>query len=110
MCGLCELLFLSKSSGNTFPLHLQCAYILRIFQDKGWANKPNSGYLPKPGDVVVWWRDQPSSGKGHIGLVHQLRDGFLYTIEGNKSPKVQGFSYVMSRMDKLLGFGHVPDA
>lgn len=29
--------------------------------------------------------------------------------EGNKSPKVQGFSYVLSRMDKLLGFGHVPD-
>ena len=39
----------------------------------------------------------------------QLRDGFLYTIEGNKSPKVQGFSYVFSRMDKLLGFGQVPD-
>jgi hypothetical protein len=26
-----------------------------------------------------------------------------------KSPNVQGFSYVFSRMDKLLGFGHVPD-
>ena len=25
------------------------------------------------------------------------------------SPKVQGFSYVFSRMDKLLGFGQVPD-
>ena len=49
------------------------------------------------------------SGKGHVGLVHQLRDGFLYTIEGNKSPKVHGFSYVFSRMDKLLGFGQVPD-
>jgi hypothetical protein len=34
----------------------------------------------------------------------------LYTIEGNKSPRVQGFSYVSSRMDKLLGFGEVPDA
>ena len=46
--------------------------------------------------------------KGHVGLVHRLTDGMLYTIEGNKSPKVQGFSYVFSRMDKLLGFGHVP--
>jgi hypothetical protein len=32
----------------------------------------------------------------------------LYTIEGNRSPKVQGFSYVLSRMDKLAGLGHVP--
>jgi hypothetical protein len=40
--------------------------------------------------------------------VHQVADGMLYTIEGNRSPRVQGFSYVFSRMDKLLGFGHVP--
>ena len=49
------------------------------------------------------------SGKGHIGLVHQALDGFLYTIEGNRSPMVQGFTYVLGRMDKLLGFGRVPD-
>lgn len=108
--GFVSYCFSQNPAGIPFPYTLGAREILRIFQDKGWANKPNSGYLPKPGDVVVWWRDQPSSGKGHIGLVHQLRDGFLYTIEGNKSPNVQGFSYVMSRMDKLLGFGHVPDA
>ena len=41
-------------------------------------------------------------------MVYQVKDGLLYTIEGNKSPKVQGFSYVFNRMEKLLGFGHVP--
>ena len=51
----------------------------------------------------------PDTLKGHVGLVHQLRDGFLYIIEGNKSPNVQGFFYVFSRMDKVLGFGQVPD-
>jgi hypothetical protein len=30
--------------------------------------------------------------KGHVGLVHQLKDGMLYTMEGNRSPRVQGFS------------------
>jgi hypothetical protein len=48
--------------------------------------------------------------QGHVGLVHQVKDGMLYTIEGNRSPRVQGFSYVLSRMDKLLGFGHVTEA
>lgn len=83
--------------------------MLRKFQERGWAHQPQTGYEPQPGDIVVWWREQLAGWRGHVGLVHQLRDGMLYTIEGNKSPKVQGFSYVFSRMDKLLGFGHVPD-
>lgn len=83
--------------------------VLKEFKDKNWAHGPQSGYQPVPGDAVVWWRVQLSAWQGHIGIVHQLRDGMLYTIEGNRSPRVQGFSYVLSRMEKLLGFGHVPD-
>ena len=82
--------------------------LLRQFKDKGMGYAPNKGYQPEPGDIVVWWRERLAGWMGHVGLVHQLRDGMLYTIEGNKSPKVQGFSYVFSRMEKLLGFGHVP--
>lgn len=83
--------------------------LLRQFKDKGWACEPQSGYAPQPGDIVVWWRVNLQGWQGHVGLVHSLKDGMLYTLEGNRSPLVQGFSYVMSRMDKLLGFGHVPD-
>jgi len=83
--------------------------LLQEFKDKGLGYAPNSGYNPKPGDIVVWWREKLEGWLGHVGLVHQLKDGMLYTIEGNKSPSVQGFSYVFSRMDKLLGYGHVPD-
>jgi len=75
---------------------------------KGWAQAPGATYRPAPGDIIVWWRVRLSSWMGHAGLVHSLQDGMLYTIEGNKSPKVQGFSYVFSRMNKLLGFIHVP--
>jgi hypothetical protein len=82
--------------------------LLLEFKAKGWASAPNSGYQPQPGDIVVWWREKLEGWPGHVGFVHQLKDGMLYTIEGNKSPKVQGFSYVFSRMEKLLGFGHVP--
>lgn len=83
--------------------------LLKQFKDKGWASEPQSGCEPKPGDIVVWWRVSLHGWQGHVGLVHSLKDGMLYTIEGNRSPQVQGFSYVMSRMDKLLGFGQVPD-
>lgn len=83
--------------------------LLQKLKDRGWAQAPRSGYLPQPGDIVVWWRVQLAGWQGHVGLVHQVQDGMLYTIEGNRSPRVQGFSYVQSRMDKLLGYGHVSD-
>ncbi|HZY34746.1 MAG TPA: CHAP domain-containing protein [Rhodanobacter sp.] len=82
--------------------------LLAEFKRKGWASAPGSDYLPQPGDVVVWWRVNLAGWQGHTGLVHSVQDGMLYTIEGNRSPRVQGFSYVLSRMDKLLGYGHVP--
>ena len=108
--GFLSFCFAQHPAGIPFSYTVGARDVLRQFKNKGWTQPPNSGYSPKPGDVVGWWRESLLSGKGHIGLVHQLRDGFLYTIEGNKSPKVQGFSYVFSRMDKLLGFGQVPDA
>ena len=61
--------------------------------------------LPQPGDIVTWWRVSLSSGLGHIAIVHHYQDGFLYTLEGNKAANVAGFSYVKTRMEKLLGYG-----
>ena len=62
---------------------------------------------PCPGDIVSWWRVSTTSGFGHIGIVHHFNDGFLYTIEGNKAANVAGFSYVKTRMDKLLGYARI---
>lgn len=97
--GFISYCFSRNSAGMLFPYTVGARNILQMFNSRGWAYKPSSGYLPQPGHVVVWWRDQLSSGKGHIGLVHQLSEGFLYTIEGNKSPSVQGFNYVFSRIN-----------
>lgn len=83
--------------------------LLRQFKDRNWAHEPAEGYPPQPGDIVVWWRVCLAGWQGHVGLVHSLKDGMPYAIEGNRSPQAQGFSYVMSRMEKLPGFGHVPD-
>ena len=101
-CGMDE-------SRMPFPYCPGARELLRQFKKRDMARPPDSGYEPQPGDIVVWWRERLDGWKGHAGLVHQLKDGMLYTIEGNKSPRVQGFSYVFSRMDRLLGFGHVPD-
>jgi len=57
---------------------------------------------------AVWWRVRSAGRRGHVGLVHHVSDGILYTIEGNRTSCVAGFDYVLSRMEKLLGYGHVP--
>ncbi|MCK5016605.1 MAG: CHAP domain-containing protein [Candidatus Peribacteraceae bacterium] len=81
--------------------------IRKQFRKKGWTYslKDERGILPEPGDIVIWWRGDRNSWKGHIGLVHHYSDGFLYTIEGNRSYKVEGFEYKTIQMERLLGFG-----
>jgi len=75
---------------------------------KGWTfNSNDTTYIPQPGDIVVWWRVSLASGFGHIGIVHHFKDGFIYTIEGNKAANVAGFSYVKTRIDKLLGYARI---
>lgn len=82
------------------------------FRQKGWLYDANENNTPEPGDIIVWWRDQPDSWKGHIGLVHHYSPGgILYTIEGNKGgfpAPVRPFDYVFGSIDRLLGFGRVP--
>jgi hypothetical protein len=100
--------YLSAPGGIPFDYTVGARQMLSEFKRRGWSHPPGSDYMPQPGDVVVWWRVSLQGWMGHAGLVHQVRDGMLYTVEGNRSPKVQTFSYVLSRMEKLLGYGHVP--
>lgn len=91
-----------------FKYSLGARDILRQLKAKGWTYPAHGATTPQPGDLVVWWRGKLSGSQGHIGFVYELSDGMLYTIEGNHSASVAGFSYVYSRINKLLGFAHIP--
>lgn len=95
-----------------FRFTLGARGLRNTFRRRGWLIEPSAEHPLLPGDLVFWWRDQPSSWKGHIGLVHHVADGILYTVEGNKGgfpAPVRVFDYVLARMERLLGFGRVPD-
>ncbi len=84
--------------------------LYRQFRQRGWTYDPAT-QTPEPGDIVAWWRGATQTWKGHIGLVHHVENGILYTIEGNRGAfpaPVRGFDYVASRMEKLIGFGRAP--
>jgi hypothetical protein len=110
--GFISWCFLQASGGNKkampFKYNAGARNIYNQFKEKGWnfdGGDPNK--QPQPGDIVAWWRVSLPSGFGHIGIVHHVKDGFIYTLEGNKAANVAGFSYVKTRMDKVLGYGRV---
>ena len=104
--------FSRHPEGIPFKYSLGARDIRSQFRRKGWLYEVSNGVVPEPGDIIVWWRDQPNGRKGHIGLVHSYSPGgILYTVEGNKGgfpAPVRTFDYVLGRIDKLLGFGRVP--
>jgi hypothetical protein len=91
-----------------FAYQVGARRLLRAFQPRGWTHGPGEAYAPVPGDLAFWWRKQPEGSLGHVGFVYEVKDGIVYTVEGNRSPKVAGFHHVLGRMEQLLGFGHVP--
>lgn len=110
--GFMSWCFLQAAGGDKNKMGFNYAAGARNIFDqlkkKGRTFSGTDGVLvPEPGDLVVWWRVSLPSYNGHIGIVHHVDDGFLYTIEGNKAANVAGFNYVKTRMDRFLGYARV---
>lgn len=86
--------------------------VLAACKKRGWVYAASDASPPQPGDLIVWWREPVGSGNGHIGIVRSYEHGVLRTIEGNRGnfpAPVAEFTYVLSRIEKLLGFARIPD-
>ena len=70
---------------------------------RSWLKAGRKVTNPEPGDIVVYWREAPSSWKGHVGIfmgfsADQTR---IYTLGGNQGDSVSISAYPV---DKLLEF------
>ncbi len=64
------------------------------YREKGQLKKPRE-YTPKPGDVVFFeWNGNTIID--HVGLVEKVKNGYVYTIEGNVN-----YLYVKEKKYKL---------
>lgn len=73
----------------------------RSFENWGTAVE-----TPAEGDVVVFWRESPESGKGHVGFFKGYdENGNILVLGGNQDDSVSVTSYSSSR---LLGFRRAP--
>jgi len=93
-----------------FQYSVSARDLFNQLKSRSWSYNRESGITPEPGDIVVWWRGAPDGWQGHTGIVHHFSNGCLYTIEGNRTLKVEGFTYRLNTMRKLLGLGRVPDS
>jgi hypothetical protein len=74
-------------------------------QDYGTWHSRTSGYVPQPGDAVVfdWGDDGPDID--HVGIVRYVKGSTLYTIEGNTSDRVAAHSYSRyANYSSIVGF------
>lgn len=74
------------------------------FQESGkWRNPNDANNNPIPGDYVFfdWDRD---SDPDHVGAVLCVKDGFLYTIEGNSGGRVAVQRYSLGD-SRIVGYG-----
>ena len=62
---------------------------------------------PQPGDLIFFWRESPSSWKGHVGIVAAVDADTIATIEGNVTGRVTQRFYRRRAVPQLLGYGRV---
>jgi uncharacterized protein (TIGR02594 family) len=54
---------------------------------------------PEPGDIVVFWRVSPSSGKGHVGIfLGESSDNKIFVLGGNQGNSVSIRKYSRSNI------------
>lgn len=87
-------------STNVVPKTASVITMHEFFKNSGRFHPKGSGYIPKPGDIMI----QRSGGASHIGIVYASDNNKFYTIEGNTSDGVFRRSY-SHNYNQLTGFG-----
>ena len=49
-------------------------------------------------DLVIFWRESPSSWKGHVGFFIKERENLIYTLGGNQSNQIKISAYDRGRL------------
>lgn len=65
---------------------------------RSWLSVGISTSTPEPGDVVILWRDNPSSWKGHVGFLVKESKRYVYLLGGNQGNSVSIKAYPKNRI------------
>ncbi len=65
---------------------------------RSWLAIGASTKTPQPGDVVVLWREDPNSWKGHVGFLVKESRRYVYLLGGNQGNSVSIKAYPKNRI------------
>jgi len=68
---------------------------------RSWLKVGEATESPEPGDLVIFWRESPSSWKGHVGIFVRETKKWTYVLGGNQSNRVKISAYYKKR---VLGY------
>ncbi|CAL2077814.1 TIGR02594 family protein [Tenacibaculum sp. 190524A02b] len=65
---------------------------------RSWLQVGNKVSTPQMGDVVVFWRESPSSWKGHVGFFIRETQDEVFVLGGNQNNQVKISAYPKNRL------------
>lgn len=91
-------------STSTVKSYVSCTNWVAWFKQNSTYKARSSGYTPSPGDIIFFKSAYVTRTSNHVGLVLYVKDGNVYTIEGNSSEKVSLQSYSLNN-SYIIGYG-----
>ena len=70
---------------------------------RSWLTWGSKVLVPQVGTVTVLWRDDPKSGKGHVGLYVRREDAQVWLLSGNQMNQVCISPYPVNRILDFRG-------
>lgn len=68
---------------------------------RSWLKMPIKVLQPSLGDIVILWRESPSSWKGHVGLFISQDINNVFVLGGNQQDSI---SIMPFSRDRVLGY------
>ena len=90
-----------NAAGGAFT---SCTLWVERLQALGLYSTRASGYTPKQGDLIFFKSAGVSRASDHVGIVRYVKNGRVYTVEGNASNKVTLRDYALTDT-YIVGYG-----
>ena len=78
--------------------------INEILTPQGLYKTRESGYIPLIGDLIYFKNATSTAVSTHVGLVIGVKDGYVYTVEGNGGERVARHKYAIDD-SYIVGYG-----
>lgn len=78
--------------------------INEILKPQNLYRTRESGYIPLPGDLIYFKSASSNAISTHVGIVIGVRDGFVFTVEGNGGDVVARHKYFLDD-SYIVGYG-----